>query len=374
MKFLKKNKLILKNYLKVWNSNYLFTSSVNIFSLFINSLSIAVIILIFTINNGFKHNAVDLLNKISGNTKIYKTDQYSLTDDDYEKLQSNYKDLTLSRVVQNQCIFKNKGNSESVLLNSYDLNEKRYNDLNKFIYKGELTDSTLVIGKILAEKLNIIIDDSVSIIFIENDGNIRVKELKVSGLFSTDFLNFDSNIAINTISNNDKNYNYFTSSLGKSIYYDIIPNNYIVQDINDIHSQFLEWINTYDNPLDLLILFIIIICSINIINNNFYIVSSNLKQIFLLKTLGISNFELNIIFLLRALLFAFISFLIGGIFAYSILYLENLFNIVTIPEYVYFTKFVPITLDFRILYIIFPYFIILSILSLTLSYNYKNVK
>ena len=374
MKFLKKNKLILKNYLKVWNSNYLFTSSVNIFSLFINSLSIAVIILIFTINNGFKHNAVDLLNKISGNTKIYKTDQYSLTDDDYEKLQSNYKDLTLSRVVQNQCIFKNKGNSESVLLNSYDLNENRYNDLNKFIYKGELTDSTLVIGKILAEKLNIIIDDSVSIIFIENDGNIRVKELKVSGLFSTDFLNFDSNIAINTISNNDKNYNYFTSSLGKSIYYDIIPNNYIVQDINDIHSQFLEWINTYDNPLDLLILFIIIICSINIINNNFYIVSSNLKQIFLLKTLGISNFELNIIFLLRALLFAFISFLIGGIFAYSILYLENLFNIVTIPEYVYFTKFVPITLDFRILYIIFPYFIILSILSLTLSYNYKNVK
>tara|TARA_Y100000590_G_scaffold411136_1_gene504877 strand:+ start:354 stop:1478 length:1125 start_codon:yes stop_codon:yes gene_type:complete len=374
MKFLKKNKLILKNYLKVWNSNYLFTSSVNIFSLFINSLSIAVIILIFTINNGFKHNAVDLLNKISGNTKIYKTDQYSLTDDDYEKLQSNYKDLTLSRVVQNQCIFKNKGNSESVLLNSYDLNEKRYNDLNKFIYKGELTDSTLVIGKILAEKLNIIIDDSVSIIFIENDGNIRVKELKVSGLFSTDFLNFDSNIAINTISNNDKNYNYFTSSLGKSIYYDIIPNNYIVQDINDIHLQFLEWINTYDNPLDLLILFIIIICSINIINNNFYIVSSNLKQIFLLKTLGISNFELNIIFLLRALLFAFISFLIGGIFAYSILYLENLFNIVTIPEYVYFTKFVPITLDFRILYIIFPYFIILSILSLTLSYNYKNVK
>ena len=374
MKFLKKNKLILKNYLKVWNSNYLFTSSVNIFSLFINSLSIAVIILIFTINNGFKHNAVDLLNKISGNTKIYKTDQYSLTDDDYEKLQSNYKDLTLSRVVQNQCIFKNKGNSESVLLNSYDLNEKRYNDLNKFIYKGELTDSTLVIGKILAEKLNIIIDDSVSIIFIENDGNIRVKELKVSGLFSTDFLNFDSNIAINTISNNDKNYNYFTSSLGKSIYNDIIPNNYIVQDINDIHLQFLEWINTYDNPLDLLILFIIIICSINIINNNFYIVSSNLKQIFLLKTLGISNFELNIIFLLRALLFAFISFLIGGIFAYSILYLENLFNIVTIPEYVYFTKFVPITLDFRILYIIFPYFIILSILSLTLSYNYKNVK
>ena len=35
MKFLKKNKLILKNYLKVWNSNYLFTSSVNIFSLVI---------------------------------------------------------------------------------------------------------------------------------------------------------------------------------------------------------------------------------------------------------------------------------------------------------------------------------------------------
>ena len=81
------------------------------------------------------------------------------------------------------------------------------------------------------------------------------------------------------------------------------------------------------------------------------------------------NNHLRKILLIRSLLFAFASLVIGSIISYGLLYAENSLNIIQIPEYVYFTKSLTIDINFKILYIIFPYFFILSFFSLILKYN-----
>ena len=79
MKSPKINKLLLRNYLRLWDNNFKFNSYITIFSLLINSFSIAIVILIFSVNSGFKENALHILKNITGFTKIYNVKHTFLT-------------------------------------------------------------------------------------------------------------------------------------------------------------------------------------------------------------------------------------------------------------------------------------------------------
>ena len=165
MKNLKLVKLLFVKFSYIWDRNFKFNSFINIFSLFINSLSISLIILIITINNGFKKNTYDILQDLSGKSKIYNYNNLQLDSDDFDVLYSS--DNTLSKVIQEKCIIKHNGISQSFLLESLDSRENRFNKLRKYIIEGNLNDSSIVLGKILYEKLNINLYDTVSLIAID---------------------------------------------------------------------------------------------------------------------------------------------------------------------------------------------------------------
>ena len=371
MKFLKINNLLVKKYLYIWDKQFKFSSLISIISLLINTFSITIIILIFTINSGFKKKSLNILNDITGNTKVYHSKNSTLTDHDYDIIYNTTNDNSLSRVIQDRCIIKYKNNSESILLNSYNLNEFRYNQLSKYIYDGFMSDSTIIIGKLLHEKLSVNIGDTVSIIIVDNKNKIQFKEKIVSGYFNTDFMNFDSNVAISAINESNDYYTYFTSNNSKSNFTNF---DYQCYDTNDLHGGFINWINNYDNPLKMLILFIMIIISINIVNNNYYLIADKSRQLYLLKTLGMHNYQLKKILLFRSLYLGSISLLLGVLISYILLFVEKTYKIIKIPEYVYFTKSLPIELNLKILYLIFPYFIIILLFSLLVKYKYEFEK
>ena len=136
-----------------------------------------------------------------------------------------------------------------------------------------------------------------------------------------------------------------------------------------IRTGFINWINNYDNPLKVLVLFIIVIISINIVNNNYYLISNKSRQLYLLKTLGMNNYQLKKILLFRSFYLASISLFAGVFISYVLLFFENKYRLIKIPEYVYFTKSLPIDINIEILYLILPYFIILLLVSLSVKYK-----
>ena len=117
-----------------------------------------------------------------------------------------------------------------------------------------------------------------------------------------------------------------------------------------------------------------IIISINIVNNNYYLIADKSRQLYLLKTLGMHNYQLKKILLFRSLYLGSISLLLGVLISYILLFVEQTYKIIKIPEYVYFTKSLPIELNLKILYLIFPYFIIILLFSLLVKYKYEFEK
>ena len=367
-------KLLALKFSRIWDKNFKFSSYLNILSLVINSLAISLIILIITVNSGFKKNTLYILKNITGNTKIYNYTNYPLNNKDFNEIKAKSNDSSLSKVIQDKCIVKHNGISESVVLESLDFNQNRFNQINKYITTGTFTDSTIVVGQLLFEKLNIDLNDKISLITINLENKINVNDYIVSGVFQTDFLNFDSYVVFKSIESNADSFNYFISNFEKNKFSDFSLTKYQIYSLKDNNSVFLDWLNSYDNPFKILILFILIISSINIINSNYYLIFNKSKQVKMLMILGLERNQLKYILLSRSILMAILSLLIGGFTAYTFLYIEKSYNFINIPEYVYFTKSLPIDINFQALYIVVPYLFIVSLISLIITYETRISK
>jgi len=369
MKNLKIVKLLFVKFSHLWDRNFKFNSFINIFSLMINSFSISLIILIITINNGFKKNTFEIIEDLSGISKIYNYNNSQLDNSDFNVLHKT--DHTLSKIVQDKCIIKHNGISQSILVESLDVNESRFENLSKYFIEGQLNDSSIVIGKILYEKLNINIYDSVSLITIDQANKINVDNYTISGVFQTDFLNFDSYVVFKNINPDVRFFDFFSSSKQKKLLSNTIQDKYVIYSMEENNSSFINWLRSYDNPLKALILFILVISSINIINNNYYLLFNKKNQIESLMILGLKKNILRYILLLRSFFMAVLSIFFGSIIGYGLLYIEKNYHFITIPEYVYFTKFIPMDINLNALYIAVPYLIVISFISMLITYEIK---
>ena len=345
-----KNKFPVYKYLQIWDSNYKFDSFINIFSILVSSISIASIIIIISVNIGFKDNLLLSISTIFSKTKIYNSTNIKLNNNDFNEVADRIPEYdTLSRIIEKQCVIRFNSNSEAALLTLVDLNEYRYKELSQYINEGVLTDSTIVLGKVLFNKLGISIGDEVIIVSFSDDKTNKVLKKKVSGYFTTNFLNIDSNLVYGSIEDL-ANYTYFLTNIPYNQIDSVIYNKYKVYNNDTMYDNLIYWIDTYDNPLKILIFFIFLISSINIIHNNYYMLFNKQKQIYMLRCMGLKYKSLRKILITRSLIIALISFVLGICISYLLLFIEKTFNFINIPEYVYFSKNLPINLNFKILY------------------------
>jgi len=158
MNLIKLYKILLFNYLKIWSSSSKFESCIHFISLFITFFSTALIIIIISVNQGFKDNIIEVLEDLNGTYRVYNNEY--LNNSDYELLKKEFPNTSISAVTEKKCIVKFHENIEGVILNSsnkYLINK----GINRFITYGYYSDSTIIIGELLKNKLNICIDDKV---------------------------------------------------------------------------------------------------------------------------------------------------------------------------------------------------------------------
>ena len=138
-----------------------------------------------------------------------------------------------------------------------------------------------------------------------------------------------------------------------------------------IDSQKFNWLELYDTPIKMLVMFILIICIFNILQNNFLYITSQRKNLYILKTLGLNNVYIYSIIIFRSLLTLSFSCLIAFIVSYSILIIESNMNFIKLPEYVYFTNILPISIDYTLILYIFPFMtLVLLVISVFFYFNF----
>jgi lipoprotein-releasing system permease protein len=292
---------------------------------------------------------------------------------------------SISPYIAQLALIRSSQNREGVYVKGI-LQEHDISDLKNLIIEGtyELSNlgdmPTIIIGKKLANKLGLKINDKATIFALrgfvlpsaENPPNI--KYFRVAGIYESGISEYDDlNVYIhlqsaqelfsydNWVSGYDimlKNANSadslaqkLMSSLGHPFY---------ARSVFQIHKNIFTWIELQKKPIPIVLGLIIIVAVFNILATLLIIVLEKTNAIGILKSLGASISHIKQIFLINGFVIGVLGTLAGNVLALSLLYLQKNYDIIKIPEGIYFINKVPIL-------IAIDYFLITSITSITLS-------
>ena len=373
--------LIIKNFLS-FNKDHNNRKSklslyLNNFSVFITILSIIFIVLIISVNDGFKLVVNNSLINFNAKYKITNNYNQKLTDNDFDIISSDLKDKALiSKLSSRKLLVKNRNFSEPVNIIAFSDYNSLVSKIEDSLVSGAMSNDKILIGQILSERLNVDVGSQLIVIDVDSSSIKEVDMITVGGVFNTNIPDYDRYLVYGnrTLFRKfiDNDYDYFLTN------YNIennktIKSQYNVNSIYDLNINLFKWLRSYDTPIKMLIIFILIICIFNILQNNFLYISSQRKNLYLLKTMGLSNLYIYLMILLRSFFSLSISCLFGFTISYFILIIESNMNFIKLPEYVYFTNILPVSIDYTLIFYIFPLMsILLFIISIFFYFNFIN--
>ncbi|QXG43819.1 ABC transporter permease [Borreliella burgdorferi] len=255
----------------------------------------------------------------------YKDLNYFFEKRTYGIIGNNKKQGVLIRAIENKFILENK----SIKLIKGTKNLKK---------------NSILISNQIKNKLNLNLNEKIDILIpnTKNDQIMpRIKKFNISGIIETGLKDIDNNLVLISFENENLMSKKFSKSIiGLKTNSNSIKNNEILK--QNLETEFQEfqiktfyelYSNKYNN-LDIskkLLIFImaliIIFASINISSSLSMLIFENKKKIAILKSIGMNNLNIKIIFLLISLTlstaFCGIGIIIGNYLTLKISYLIN---------------------------------------------------
>jgi len=348
-----------------------FLNVISIFSFIGISLGVAVLIIVMSVMNGFR---TELINKIVGfnphiTVKSYESKYINPARFNSPELNSISKNLISSNT--SEAIVINSNNSKGIILRGYESNDfsklSIINNKNFLGNKKNLKNNYISIGKELSFILDVKIGDNISLMAASGIDTIigslpKQKVFKVVSLFESGLVDFDTNIVFmnldtleefSNLKNSDRNLEIYLKSpqnieKQKEIVQKVFPDEFIYS-WSDMNSSLFSALKVERNVMFIILSLIIIVAAFNIISGLTILVKNKIREIAILKSIGVLNKSIIKIFFLIGVIIGTSATIFGIILGVTFsMYVENLrqflsdvFNIRLFPEEIYFLSSMP---------------------------------
>ena len=373
--------LVLRRLFFSSQSNFLFKTT-NIASIVSLAFGIASLNIVLGAVSGFESKVSEKLSSISGYTTInhlfedeFSTDQ-SLMPDFYSSFSSS-----LVPYVEKPAILKSKDSSSNILI--YGLDAKDFKSFNLFSNLNTNLDTInedhIVVGSLLAKNLNLSLGDEIVIFnpLISKKGKERSRFLllEIKEIYHSGIEDYDSRLVFIPINTVQSYFNLDNSITGwmnfdPSLNIDNVDYPFYQLSLNDRHSDLFEWIDTQQWPIIFIFSLIALVSYFNLmgsINILFYEKRYNLA---IMKTYGISNRKISLIFIIQGMVLAFIGAIFGILLSLIIIFMQEKFQFISLAENIYFVSYLPIIFSINnAIYTLF-FSLICSILFSSISLAY----
>ncbi|MDC0878541.1 ABC transporter permease [Candidatus Marinimicrobia bacterium] len=373
--------LVLKRLFFSSQSNFLFKTT-NIVSIISLALGIASLNIVLGAVSGFESKVSEKLSSISGYTTInhlfedeFSTDQ-SLMPDFYSGFSSS-----LVPYVEKPAILKSKDNSSNILI--YGLDKKDFKEFNLFSSLNTnldtISENHIVVGSLLAKNLNLSIGDEIVIFnpLISKKGKERSRFLllEIKEIYHSGIEDYDSRLVFIPINTVQSYFNLDDSITGwmnfdPSLNIDNVDYPFYQLSLNDRHSDLFEWIDTQQWPIIFIFSLIVLVSYFNLmgsINILFYEKRYNLA---IMKTYGMSNSKISLIFIIQGMILAFIGAIFGILLSLFIIFMQEEFQFISLSENIYFVSYLPIIFSINNAIYTLSFSLICSVLFSSISLAY----
>jgi len=278
-------------------------------------LGISILITVMSVMNGFREELIKSLSGINGDLIIYES-----SDQDITNLEKKYPDVKIVKNYQQRVISTNEQGIEGLLMKSLTIEDfYKIPRLNENLFEiSNISDNWVFIGTELARSLDVKVGDTLQISIPGSSMTIlgpvlNSHLLQIKGIFNTGIYDYDKYF----IYSNESYFADFSENPIFEIYegenkIDTIDlNNMIYDTWGDQNQSLSQALATEKNVMFIILFFIILISSFTIISNQIFFIKEKYKDIVLLKSLGISQFQICLLFFFNSFLVSIFSIILG---------------------------------------------------------------
>ena len=335
------------------------------------AISVAAILLTFSIVNGFQSTVSHKLFSFLGHLQISSVNGASLNDN--PELAKKIK--TISNV-QSSSAFLNQTMVLAKDIEIEGLNAKGIADFSSIpnLIQGRLIQSDgqspskeIVLSKNLASKLHIVIGDEVRLYFFQNN-QVQERRLNVVGLFHSGIEAYDlKNVFIdihllqqliqapNAITGYQINVKDLNSITQTQIdIQSILPENWVASASADLYPQLFDWIQVQSINRDITIIIMLFIAIVNLITCLLILLLERVPMIGSLNAMGATHAMIRKVFLYQASFIACAGIGLGVLIGLGLSILQLKFHWIQLDESAYLIDVLPIQIQpFQVIGVVF---------------------
>lgn len=341
-------------------------------------VSVMVMIISLSVIKGFKSDIASKIFAVSGDYQIVEVSNSSLLNGKYLNIDSSYTEKLSEKIyIKNISVFaikptiiKTNESIKGVVFKGIS-SDFDFNDIKNYLVQGDLPNvvdtirkKEILISKKLSDELKITIGDPIELLFIEN--SLRRDLFRVSGIFNTYLDDIDGAIVFGDIRDIQRingwdsakatgfdifiKPGYDSDFVKTDIYNTIYEENTeyakeILVDTRERYDSIFSWLEFMDINEIVVNTIMIVVCSFNILAMILIILMQKTSMIGVFKSLGMTNFSIQRIFILNGSFILLKGLFWGTLFGLLLCFIQKQFGVLKLDESSYMLRTVPIYLD-----------------------------
>ena len=328
------------------------------------------ILISLSVMNGFEKRVIEKLIGFEGDIRIT-----SNVDNNLEKIFNEINsdpsiDKALLYKERIGMIFAKNDSKRIVTFKSIDIEnlDSFYNI--DFINKGiDNVGQSIVIGNLLAQRLNVSVGDPLTIMSpIDQSSSLGLPillDVKVGKIFNSQVLDFDDRIVFinkelgNRIFLRKKNYDGIDlrlidrknlSSIVLKIKNDF--KNISVYSWEDLHKALINAMRLERLGALAVLCLIILVSSFNLISTLVLVIIQKIRQIGILRAIGVSNLDIRKIIVTQGVLIGGVGVFIGTLLSLLLIIIQNIYGVIPIPSDIYFISELPMIINLNDIFLV----------------------
>ena len=328
------------------------------------------ILISLSVMNGFEKRVIEKLIGFEGDIRIT-----SNVDNNLEKIFNEINsdpsiDKALLYKERIGMIFAENDSKRIVTFKSIDIEnlDSFYNI--DFINKGiDNAGQSIVIGNLLAQRLNVSVGDPLTIMSpIDQSSSLGLPillDVKVGKIFNSQVLDFDDRIVFinkemgNRIFLRKKNYDGIDLRLIdrknlSSIVFKIKNDfkNISVYSWEDLHKALINAMRLERLGALAVLCLIILVSSFNLISTLVLVIIQKIRQIGILRAIGVSNLDIRKIIVTQGVLIGGVGVFIGTLLSLLLIRIQNIYGVIPIPSDIYFISELPMIINLNDIFLV----------------------
>lgn len=366
--------MIASRYLKT-KRHHPFVGVISSISVLGIAVGVAALIVVLAVMNGFDEDLKSRIIGIYSHLVIEREGAFKDYEEQTLRLSQERDIEAVAPYIQRQALVQVKGQSMGVLLRGIDpQRESRVSDFLSYIETGSPPHEGVLIGSVLARRLNVVIGDRLSFLT-----GIKQKPsfLKVEGIFNSGVYEYDQNLAVVNLTKAQELYLMKDEASGLSARVKDPQKALAVKHRLSGHWRYPFYIRTWSEmnrslfealKLEKTVMFVILALIVlvgcfNIIGTLTLLVMDKTKEIGILKALGAGSFSIVRVFIRLGLSLGVLGTLVGGFTGAGLCLLLSRYPIIKLPPDVYYVDRLPVRMNFADMGTIVASALLLSFIS-----------